>query len=137
FVILFLILFFFFQAEDGIRDATVTGVQTCALPISNTSGGNVDIDWEHSVFVDPAGRAHRTIHRGVQLNQVTAPMLPTRVPVGATLNEFIFPAGGVRFGAPLGRASLWHAPAVFEPLVPGSGFAVVLAVRRCEAPAPR
>src|SRR2546430_11057986 len=28
------LLFFFFQAEDGIRDLTVTGVQTCALPIS-------------------------------------------------------------------------------------------------------
>src|SRR2546425_8859290 len=27
------ILFFFFQAEDGIRDKLVTGVQTCALPI--------------------------------------------------------------------------------------------------------
>src|SRR5256886_9616023 len=27
--------FFFFQAEDGIRDLTVTGVQTCALPISH------------------------------------------------------------------------------------------------------
>src|SRR5688572_31843059 len=29
---------FFFQAEDGIRDLTVTGVQTCALPISGQSG---------------------------------------------------------------------------------------------------
>src|SRR6266498_4554241 len=28
-----LFIFFFFQAEDGIRDADVTGVQTCALPI--------------------------------------------------------------------------------------------------------
>src|SRR3989440_7176127 len=28
------LLFFFFQAEDGIRDLIVTGVQTCALPIS-------------------------------------------------------------------------------------------------------
>src|SRR6266853_5223934 len=27
-------IFFFFQAEDGIRDLTETGVQTCALPIS-------------------------------------------------------------------------------------------------------
>src|SRR5438309_6377601 len=27
------LFFFFFQAEDGIRDGTVTGVQTCALPI--------------------------------------------------------------------------------------------------------
>src|SRR2546427_6353463 len=32
FVIL-MFFFFFFQAEDGIRDLTVTGVQTCALPI--------------------------------------------------------------------------------------------------------
>src|SRR5215210_9039031 len=31
-----MIFFFFFQAEDGIRDTSVTGVQTCALPI-----------WEH------------------------------------------------------------------------------------------
>src|SRR2546430_17482462 len=28
-----MVRFFFFQAEDGIRDLTVTGVQTCALPI--------------------------------------------------------------------------------------------------------
>src|SRR5690606_39664153 len=31
---LFCSVFFFFQAEDGIRDFHVTGVQTCALPIS-------------------------------------------------------------------------------------------------------
>src|SRR5260370_40133326 len=30
---LLLCVFFFFQAEDGIRDSSVTGVQTCALPI--------------------------------------------------------------------------------------------------------
>src|SRR2546430_5540423 len=33
-----LCFFFFFQAEDGIRDLTVTGVQTCALPIYAMSG---------------------------------------------------------------------------------------------------
>src|SRR5256884_2882435 len=31
-------LFFFFQAEDGIRDVAVTGVQTCALPICRRAG---------------------------------------------------------------------------------------------------
>src|SRR5437879_9986322 len=35
FVFFFFFLFFFFQAEDGIRDTSVTGVQTCALPISH------------------------------------------------------------------------------------------------------
>src|SRR5204863_1497879 len=37
-----ILLFFFFQAEDGIRDLYVTGVQTCALPISSRHGGGVD-----------------------------------------------------------------------------------------------
>src|SRR2546430_5437650 len=32
---------FFFQAEDGIRDLTVTGVQTCALPICDRAGDPV------------------------------------------------------------------------------------------------
>src|SRR5262249_59976720 len=32
--VVLLLAFFFFQAEDGIRDWSVTGVQTCALPIS-------------------------------------------------------------------------------------------------------
>src|SRR6266567_5864174 len=33
-MVMFIFFFFFFQAEDGIRYLTVTGVQTCALPIS-------------------------------------------------------------------------------------------------------
>src|SRR5206468_4933516 len=44
-----LFLFFFFQAEDGIRDLIVTGVQTCALPISLRRFGEaqlvVDESW--------------------------------------------------------------------------------------------
>src|SRR5205823_8462622 len=41
-----LFIFFFFQAEDGIRDKLVTGVQTCALPISMQfpAGGRVEAD---------------------------------------------------------------------------------------------
>src|SRR3989475_8070566 len=147
--------FFFFQAEDGIRDLTVTGVQTCALPIwlvpeewliglhalsvivTNTSGGDLDIDWERCVFVDPAGRTHRTIHRGVQLNQLTSPMLSSRVAAGATINEFIFPAGGVRFNAPAGRSgSVWNSPAGFQPGGPGSRVSVLPALQPGAAPRP-
>src|SRR2546430_12899268 len=48
-------LFFFFQAEDGIRDLTVTGVQTCALPIfaGNATGPDAAADvvsWDASSF---------------------------------------------------------------------------------------
>src|SRR5690625_5217542 len=43
FFLQFLFVFFFFQAEDGIRDGHVTGVQTCALPISSLLGASVAI----------------------------------------------------------------------------------------------
>src|SRR2546421_8035594 len=46
--------FFFFQAEDGIRDLIVTGVQTCALPILAAALAAVG----HPVIVD-CGRAER------------------------------------------------------------------------------
>src|SRR5258707_7724480 len=39
--VVYIICFFFFQAEDGIRDIGVTGVQTCALPISVAMGPNL------------------------------------------------------------------------------------------------
>src|SRR5690606_40086725 len=39
FVSFHVVFLFFFQAEDGIRDFHVTGVQTCALPISRSSSG--------------------------------------------------------------------------------------------------
>src|SRR5438034_6378991 len=52
--IYFLFFFFFFQAEDGIRDHCVTGVQTCALPISRARGG------AREEAGGPAGRA-RTV----------------------------------------------------------------------------
>src|SRR3989449_4333534 len=39
-------VFFFFQAEDGIRDVAVTGVQTCALPILPSPAMNVQTHWE-------------------------------------------------------------------------------------------
>src|SRR5436189_95654 len=49
-------LFFFFQAEDGIRDTSVTGVQTCALPISH------EIAHEpHDAIRDPADAGRKDL----------------------------------------------------------------------------
>src|SRR5207245_6632521 len=42
---------FFFHAEDGIRDATVTGVQTCALPIYR-----IQLEPEYGATLEPAQR---------------------------------------------------------------------------------
>src|SRR5215204_1135597 len=54
-----LIVFFFFQAEDGIRDHCVTGVQTCALPISLrglAEGGRVAARRRHGRDPQPVGQ---------------------------------------------------------------------------------
>src|SRR5204863_1867409 len=53
------VLLFFFQAEDGIRDLYVTGVQTCALPILRMSENGIQLkrlvpDWLHSANPSPA-----------------------------------------------------------------------------------
>src|SRR5437762_2647971 len=60
-------MFFFFQAEDGIRDTSVTGVQTCALPI---------------YLEAPLGPAIG-LFRGHRYRAVTVPLVP-----GATYLSF-------------------------------------------------
>src|SRR5437016_8905375 len=57
--LLFFVFFFFFQAEDGIRDWSVTGVQTCALPIFCISVGAASCRFriESISIVAPAAHA--------------------------------------------------------------------------------
>src|SRR2546430_3919035 len=59
-------IFFFFQAEDGIRDLTVTGVQTCALPIFPLTG--------------VTGARHAVLHRVLERGRVVA---RRKAPLGA------------------------------------------------------
>src|SRR2546426_7465454 len=59
-------IFFFFQAEDGIRDYKVTGVQTCALPIYSAEQHTLR-SWQsqHGVRLRRApGAARRKMQRG-------------------------------------------------------------------------
>src|SRR5207248_7887217 len=56
-VVLALSLCFFFQAEDGIRDRTVTGVQTCALPIWRSLASLADEAASHRRGVGADGHA--------------------------------------------------------------------------------
>src|SRR6266853_4260950 len=95
------LIFFFFQAEDGIRDLTVTGVQTCALPIcrpmialgvpAGTSNPNHDV-------ISKSGRPASDIvgtsgSRVARLGTVTASALtfPALIcdPISATLENII------------------------------------------------
>src|SRR5207248_6591303 len=59
---------FFFQAEDGIRDRTVTGVQTCALPISKSSSSRRPT----SSFPRNANGRHNHFFRLKNINMLAA-----------------------------------------------------------------
>src|SRR3712207_8456705 len=58
--VIHLLFCFFFQAEDGIRDIGVTGVQTCALPIFVGDGRGAELLVDDDVA---ALRAERHLHR--------------------------------------------------------------------------
>src|SRR3989449_11531106 len=80
-------MFFFFQAEDGIRDVAVTGVQTCALPIS-LCRHTLD------VFVDGLGAAAGDLalsvlaSAGVYVGGGIAPRIVAHLRKGAFLRAF-------------------------------------------------
>src|SRR5689334_24690233 len=74
FYYLLLFFFFFFQAEDGIRDGTVTGVQTCALPISELATLSIAlvvvVDKNGKVLGKVLGRNGSALMRGDDLGAV-------------------------------------------------------------------
>src|SRR2546427_6364281 len=56
-----LLFFFFFQAEDGIRDLTVTGVQTCALPILRAAFARCGLDRDTGTEAGAPGPEHEVL----------------------------------------------------------------------------
>src|SRR3989475_13218519 len=77
--------FFFFQAEDGIRDLTVTGVQTCALPICARPGPRrADVRLcgaqEGSFFKSLPARGFLDEKRNCKVQATREPPDPRRLP---------------------------------------------------------
>src|SRR5256886_9268827 len=68
------LMFFFFQAEDGIRDLTVTGVQTCALPICPPPPDSA----RAAAFLDTL--EERTFHYFWDLTNTQNGLTPDRAP---------------------------------------------------------
>src|SRR5690606_40851333 len=66
------VLFFFFQAEDGIRDFHVTGVQTCALPIYDKVIARMEGDFP---VIDPS-HLHYTDVAPNQISSISASLIP-------------------------------------------------------------
>src|SRR3989441_11762505 len=60
------VCFFFFQAEDGIRDKLVTGVQTCALPIWAAGGTPGSMDREDDRDAPAKGAGSRAAGKNLQ-----------------------------------------------------------------------
>src|SRR5688500_19540250 len=72
------VFFFFFQAEDGIRDYKVTGVQTCALPIWPTSSDRCPTAFARASTIS---RARCSKIASVQLRSSMGSAFPGGLPV--------------------------------------------------------
>src|SRR5690554_7875086 len=84
-------VFFFFQAEDGIRDADVTGVQTCALPIlTNVSLHNYKIA-EKGQFVYVADTSRRGEKIAIALNDEETCIVSSIYTVFETDQNYLLP----------------------------------------------
>src|SRR6266852_28586 len=94
---------FFLQAEDGIRDATVTGVQTCALPILVPGGVARDLGADCAAKVSTLSDEVRSLFpRLIELYDNTASLQDRTATTGVLRGELArqFGAGGY-----VGRAS--------------------------------
>src|SRR3989454_4861205 len=106
-------VFFFFQAEDGIRDYKVTGVQTCALPISDgKSQVSVEYDGEKPVRIDTVviSTQHAPEVSNAQLREeiiehIIKPTLPAEL-LDAKTKYHINPTGRFVVGGPQGDCGL-------------------------------
>src|SRR2546425_10424956 len=92
-------VFFFFQAEDGIRDKLVTGVQTCALPIS------IEPDADCCTLFVPAHPATRMSEAEVRAVEarLDIPRLVAQGTAGAVTATLEVPVRGPVAGAPGGE----------------------------------
>src|SRR5690625_6231280 len=129
FMVELIYLFSFFQAEDGIRDGHVTGVQTCALPISPPDVRHrTAVRGEERGDVAPDIVAHQVWDLGAEDHpQATGPHLPPHRVLGARVDSAgrvddpgadlavpPLPVAGPRVAAPhrdQGRGSVAEQPA--------------------------
>src|SRR5260370_31000325 len=91
--------FFFFQAEDGIRDSSVTGVQTCALPI-----------WSPSVATSRFRSASTNSGIGLLPAEISSPRPKSERGLEAPLLSFDYPADVTASASPARRHSSRPAP---------------------------
>src|SRR2546425_12497672 len=123
-------LFFFFQAEDGIRDKLVTGVQTCALPISILDAG---LSWalvHHPEWtldgITALGWSHESPKTGPNRNDAIGVLqLLSKVPLGGaadTTQRFTFYPNFSRTSAYRSEAELTAQAAMNKRLALKLGY---------------
>src|SRR2546429_3400298 len=120
-----IIVFFFFQAEDGIRDVAVTGVQTCALPIYFKTDFIYDLK--------PAGNTDAFVPSSIPIptvvgvNNTTVSIRPTRLSLDfrvptTNIGDVRFYVEGDLFGTNATTPRLRHAYAQARNVLIGQTF---------------
>src|SRR5438093_9705076 len=94
-----ILFFFFFQAEDGIRDWSVTGVQTCALPIFEALGAKPPEFVHHGLILGEDGKKLAKRAPGATVGSLREAGIPAEA-VRRYLEELGIPKHDVHYDLP-------------------------------------
>jgi hypothetical protein len=96
--------------------------------VKNGFARGVSIDWNAVTLIDPTGKAHGVIHRGVRMEDRARVLAPSTIPPGAILEEFVYPKEMVGF-AGSGYGGDWIGINFFEAMKPQEQFKLYLPVK--------
>jgi hypothetical protein len=91
-----------------------------AFRLENRSGSSIEVDWDHSSYVDPRAVAHRVTHTGVRYIDRDNPDSPTLVPPGSAIEDALIPVDCVEYAD--GKWKVRDAFLLVEITEPGAFF---------------
>lgn len=122
------------KPTSGEKGEWREGLHGLGIQLTNKSSVPLEIDWNRTTLVDPSGRALQIVHGGVKMVDAGKPMGPSIVPVGARLDDFIFPHAFIVGFIPASYASWWAARPFFENLAPGEQVTATVALKAGDQP---
>lgn len=81
--------------DASLRIGFVLGMKEIGFELANKTDGPIRIDWNSLSYIDPSGKAHGLIHKGVKFANKEQPQAPATVPPTAAISDTVAPVDNV------------------------------------------
>jgi hypothetical protein len=103
----------FYHYEDGLIDIRwYPESKGFFFELLNKSEQTIKINWDEVVYIDEKGRTNRVVHNGVNYTETDDIQVPSIIPKGATLEDFVMPAENAYYVS--GQYGGWKIESLFE-----------------------